>query len=978
MKTNLKRFWRVWLFSFASLLFPCQLAAQQSGGLPFLPSDAQQVKEGLPSGQITPEQVQEGMRALEQGQISPEQIKALQEKSAGGSLTPAEIEAGRKILEQQQKTQTTQPVKPQTAVPQKQPPPAEKESAEPSPAEVKAPEELADESFFKKPAAEQRPDLAIFGRSLFDNPPSTFAPVQNVPVSDTYIIGPGDEIKVLMWGRIEANYTLEVNNEGLINFPKLGPMAVAGLSFADLKLIIARQAEAITGVNVSVSMGRLRTIQVFVLGEAISPGVYTVSSLATVTNALLAAGGPTRLGSLRKVQLKRQGQLVATIDLYDFLLQGDMSADTRLMTGDVIFIPQAGQMVSVYGNVKRPAIYELADDKSLQEALRLAGGLAPRAYSQRLQIERAFQNRYEVVLDVNVEELGARKRTVLADGDMIRIFSILSTAVNSVFLYGNVTRPGQYAFKPNLRLRDVLPDLKTLGVDTYLDYALVKRYRIKDMKTELLPFNLGDLLIKGDPTQNLALAPSDEIYVFNKSMFLDRASALIKGEVRKPGRYTIDNMRLKDLFFKAGLFTPNAYMDIGHLYRTDLKTKEVKMLTFNLNKVMTEDPDHNVALERQDEVVVHSVLEFWEKHSVSVNGMVNKPGEYPLVTDMTVKDLVLVAGNIKKTAYTDEAELVRYDILEGKDFHTAIIKVNLAEALKDNDAHNMKLQPMDALIVKGIPQWYDRKKTVRVSGEIRFPGSYQIRTDEKLSDVIERAGGYTEKAYLRGSVFTRESARHLQQQRINEMLQRLEADVARMTSAEVQAALTREDLAAQSQFLSAQKVLIQKLRETKATGRVVVSLQPVGVLRGSHYDMVLEDGDVIDIPKRPDTVAVLGAVYNPTSIMYDERRPEVKHYLAKTGGPTENAESKSMYIVTAAGTVISKSGSSSVMGIDWDMEKNRWTFGSSFEETKLYPGDTVLVPEMIYKPSFWKEIKDVTEVLYQIAVVAGITIQMFD
>ena len=211
--------------------------------------------------------------------------------------------------------------------------------------------------------------LEIFGHRLFTGVPSTFAPITAVPVSNDYIVGPGDEIKILMWGRLDAFYTLEVDNEGVINFPKVGPLTVAGLTFGELKELIRAKAESITGVNVNVSMGKLRTIQVFVLGEVNSPGLFTVSSLATVANALLASGGPTALGSLRKVELKRQGKVLTTMDLYDFLLKGDSSSDMRLMPGDTIFIPQTGPMVAVSGNVKRPAIYEMKEERSLQNAL---------------------------------------------------------------------------------------------------------------------------------------------------------------------------------------------------------------------------------------------------------------------------------------------------------------------------------------------------------------------------------------------------------------------------------------------------------------------------------------------------------------------------------------------------------------------------------------------------------------------------------
>jgi polysaccharide export outer membrane protein len=1015
---------------------------------------AQQDLEFIKSGRVTPEQVQEGLKAVEKGQVSPDVIKRLQEEGKLGTLSPAEIEAGKKLLEEKEKEAQ-----------EKAPEPAEKKPEVEKKIEAGKEEPFKpDEEFFKKTFGPKSPPLEIFGHKLFSGAPSTFAPIQAVPVSNDYIIGPGDEIKILMWGRLDATYSLVVDNEGIISFPKIGPLNVAGLTFGELKELIKQKAEAITGVNVNVSMGKLRTIQVFVLGEVKSPGVYTVSSLATVANALLSSGGPTSLGSLRRVELKRQGKLFVAIDLYDFLLRGDTSADTRLMPGDVIFVPQTGPMVSVSGNVKRPAIYELRDRRSLESALGLAAGLRPRAYNQRIQIERAFQNQVQIVLDISYEELRQKKAIPLQDGDLIRVFSILPSSVNAVYLYGNVLRPGEYAYKTGLRVLDIMPNLESLDVDTYYDYALIKRYRFENARAELIPFDLGRLLVSRDATQNMLLMPLDEVYVFNKAMFEDREYASVEGQVRKPGHYFIDDMRikdlilkagdltddvylrkgeliridkernihtvyfdvaaamdgdpnhnlrvqdedrviihsiweqqwkelvdikgevknpgeyiltrgmrLKDLFFKAGSFTRDAHIELGHLYRTDWRTKEVTIQTFNVQKALEGDSQHNLLLQDLDSVVIHGVWEYVEKYNVSIQGMVHKPGEYPYATNMTVKDLIMVAGNVKDAAYLDQAELVRFDIVDGKEVKTSVLNFDVRKALAKDPVHDLKLKPLDAVHIKEISEWWEKKKTINISGEVLFPGTYQMRKGEHLSDLIERAGGYTERAYLRGAFFTRESVREIQQARLNEMMKTLEVEVAAFSSQEAQATLSRDDIARQAQFVSAQRALVAKLRETKASGRVVVSVSPVSELKGTTNDLALEGGDTLSIPPRPNTVNVLGSVYNPTSLIFDGERPEVKYYLNRTGGPTENAEKGEMYIIRADGTVISK-GAKSRFGFSWSSEENRWEFGNNILSARLYPGDTVLVPQKVVRPSFMRDVKDITQILYQIAVIAGITI----
>ena len=1048
--------------------------------------------------EITPEMIQKGQEALDGGLITPEQAGELQHKASKGTLTPAEIEAGQKLLEQQKSNET----KTRTPTVQADDRPVEPALVDSSPEDKSVKQEdtdetqkdesvkiekdddieedqaieekemetdseskktieetdeasaaLFEEEYFKKSAGPDYPMLPIFGHDLFSSAPSTFAPIKDIPVSNDYIIGPDDELKVQTWGLLEADYSLIVNKEGIINLSKIGRLSVGGLTFGEAKQLIKSKVEAITGVQAGVSMGALRSIHVIVLGEVKSPGLYTISALASAANALLTSGGPTKLGSLRNVQIKRQGKIIARLDLYDFLLKGDTSSNSRLMPGDVIFIPQAGPQVMVLGNVKRPAVYEMKDIKTLETALKLSGGLAPRAFNQRIQIERFQDNQARIVLDISQAELALKKRIPLRDGDLIRVFSILPGARNAVFLFGNVTRPGRYAYSNSLKLRDILPDMGSLAKNVHFNYALIKRYRMTDMKAELIPFDLGALLKENDPRQNLALKPLDEVYIFDKSMFQDKEFAEVRGQVRRPGRYHLQDMkvrdlilkagdltgraylnkgeiiridakrnrhtlyfnvgaamrndpkhnlklqnedrliihsiwedqwkeevtvkgevkepgeyvltkgmRLTDLIFKAGSFTRYAYKEMGHLYRTDWQTKQKRLLTFNLTLALDGDETHNLILQDLDEVVVHHIDEYVADYTVSVQGLVNLPGEFPYAANMTVKDLLLIAGNIKDAAFMDEAELVRFTIVDGRKVETTVLKFDLARALSDDPDHNMKLMPQDVVTVKAIPDWWDKKKTVTVSGEVFFPGIYQIRKEERLSDILKRAGGYTEYAYLYGAMFTRESVKELQKERLDEFARRLEKEVAHMTSREVQTALSPEDMAAQSQLVSIQKVLLENLKSVEPTGRVVVDLKPIDNLAKTTADMVLEDGDTIFIPKKPSTINVLGAVYNPTALAFDEKEKKIRHYLAMTGGPTENARENAMYVVQANGTVVSS-------------KKTAWW--SDFQNTRLNPGDTVLVPERIARPNYMRDVKDISQILYQVATTAGVTALLF-
>jgi polysaccharide export outer membrane protein len=657
------------------------------------------------------------------------------------------------------------------------------------------------------------------------------------------------------------------------------------------------------------------------------------------------------------------------------LMKGDITSDMRLMPGDAIFVPQCGPMVTVSGNVKRPAIYEMTDGRTLQIALELGGGLRPRAYNQRIQIERAYENKVQVVLDISYEDLKQKKPIPVQDGDVIKVFSILPSPVNAVYLYGNVLRPGEYAYEPGLRILDILPDIQSLDIDTYFNYALVKRYRFEDSKSELIPFDLGRLLFSRDISQNLALKPRDEVYIFNKQMFEDRRYAVITGEVRNPGAYPIEDMKVRDLVFKAGNLTRDAYMDLGHLYRTNLKTKEVTMEVFNLARAMEGDPRHNFLLKDLDHVIIHSTWEYVDRYIVSVAGKVNKPGDYPYAVNMTVRDLILVGGNVMESAYLEKAELMRFDIVEGKKVETSLVTFDVRKAMAGDPANNIKLKPFDVVNIKEIPDWKE-VRTAAITGEVLFPGTYQLRKEERLSSLIERAGGYTQEAYLRGAFFTRESVKAIQRRRLQEMIKQMEIEVAQYSSGEAQAALSQEDVAAQAQFLAAQKNLITKLREAEPSGRVVISLLPTSVMKDASLDMVLENGDKLDVPKSPGTVNVLGAVYNPSALIFENKKPELSYYLLKTGGPTEQAEKDKMYLVRADGTVLAKAQSSR-FAMGWSDEEKRWEFGQDFGDTALYPGDTVLVPQKVIKPHFMKDVKDITTILYQIAVGAGVVIAAF-
>lgn len=720
-------------------------------------------------------------------------------------------------------------------------------------------------------------DLKQFGYDFFQTNVGDFSPERLAPVGPDYVVGPGDTLIVSLWGTIEGTYEVTVDRSGNILLPRVGAIQIWGQPFAAARETIRRQiARYFTNFELNVTMGSLRSVQVYLVGEVKKPGTYTVSSMATVLNALAVAGGPAKTGSLRKVQLVRSGEVIGSIDFYDFFLNGDRSRDARLQSGDTIHVPVVGPLVGVAGDVRRPAIYELKDGDSLNDVLEMAGGVAATAYLKRVQVERVEAHSRKVALDLDLSAgLGseATRGFALRDHDMIKVSSIGPVSSSHVRLNGYVARPGTYQLAEATRLADLI-----------LPYD------------NLLPFYFPDMA---------------EILRLQPPMYLP------------------------------------------------------EKLTVNLGKALAGDPEHNILLQNYDEIRIFSREEMEEIPEVMITGGVLKPGAYRFYANMKVRDLILAAGNVKRGAYLPEAELSRH-VADGKATRTERVLFDLQKALAGDPAENLALQPEDRLFVRSVPDFAERL-TVKVEGRVLFPGSYTISKGETLSSVIERAGGFAEGAYLRGATFTRESVKTIQRERLEKLIFEQEQQIGRASAEIAQGALSTEELQSAQVILSGRKAVLEKLKDVPITGRMVVHLAPLEEFRNSEYDIPLMDGDAINIPDNPKAVTVLGQVYNPISLAYQQGKP-VSYYLAKVGGPTENANDDEMFIVRADGTVYSRAQAG--MGVKWDGDSRRWVFGG-FHVTELFPGDTLLVPEKVKRLDIMREVKDLTTILYQMALGAA-------
>lgn len=737
-------------------------------------------------------------------------------------------------------------------------------------------------------------------------------PTTDVPVGPDYIIGPGDTLNIVLWGGVEDVYEIEVNRNGAIVLPRLGVVQVWGMTLAQLEqLLRQRFRQYYPDFQMAVTLGRLRTIRVYVVGEVQQPGAYTVSSLSTMINALFASGGPTKNGSLRSIRLLRQGKVIQALDVYEFLLKGDKSQDQTLQSGDTIFVPVIGAVVGVAGNVRRPAIYEIESGITLQRLLDLAGGVTPLGYLQRVHIERFVANESKRVLDLDLSAADPATASVwhtpIQDGDLVRLLPIDTRVNNVVQLEGHVVRPGRYELKPGMRLRDLLPAYEALLSDPYLDYAEIVRYVEPDGHRRIVSFDVGALLA-GDAVHNLALQPRDTVRIFPREAFVD------------PGL-------------------------------------------------------------------------------VRVSGLVHRPGLYPLTDDMRVRDLVLRAGNVHKFAYLESAELTRREIETGNGVMTRV-EISLQQALQGNPEHNLRLQDLDHLLVRqtsGVdlqlelaseaffPLQEDdtaavavlrragivREDTVLIQGEVRFPGTYPVLKGERLSSVLQRAGGFTNQAYLRGAVFTRESVRAAQAKRLQELIQEEEQALLTLSAVGAGGALSPGEVQGQQAAVTFRQTLLERLKAVQPEGRMVVRLRPLGTFAGTDQDIELEPGDRLQIPQASKYVNIVGQVYNRTALIYEPGR-DLAYYLDKVGGLRPQANKRELFVVQSDGTVVSRTQDEYAI----TQADGQIAYHSSFFAIEPQPGDTIVVPSKIRTPATLRTTRDIVQIIFQSITTLGVVLAL--
>ncbi|KVX03503.1 SLBB domain-containing protein [Shewanella frigidimarina] len=805
-------------------------------------------------------------------------------------------------------------------------------------------------------------ELKRFGYDMFEGEPTTFAPVTDVPIPSDYMVGPGDIIKLQLYGKESKEYSLTINRDGTIQIPDLGPVSVVGLSFANLRLEVSKRIkQQMIGVESNISMGELRSIRIFIAGDAYKPGSYTVSSLSTITQALFVAGGVNEIGSLRNVQVKRSGKLIGSFDLYDLLLRGDASGDINLRSGDVVFIPSIGGLVSVAGEVRRPAIYELKKNETIANVISMAAGVTQGAYPKNSSIERYNANGLKTIINVDLTSENGNN-TLAKAGDYVRVKSASSQYEDAITIIGAVVRPGKYQWKQQ-RISDVLPSIwGDLLISADLDYGLIVREINKHGDIETLQFSPGEAITSPGSSENLTLQPRDKVMIFNynddsqnrfelnalvkkrvSKVELLRGDSLLDADLFKVGFETLDNTVTKKYTSEiAGVALAGASLNEEQLAEETLVGSEVAKMLSNL----FEDRDLiklSYVMSRK-ELLYPIVTKLTQQGNarqgikiVAIAGKIRHPGLYPLTNEAKVTDLLKAAGGLLEGAYTERAELTRTHTTSA--ISDIIHKqINLFDAINGSQQDNLTLQGRDMVTILTTPEWQERK-IIEIKGEVKFPGTYNIRRGEQLSDVVARAGGFTEFAYPQAAVFVRESVRMQEELEIKKLADQLRRDLATRGVSKDGTTIN---------YTEAQ-LMLSDLEGIKAVGRLVVDLNAIK-LGIAEADLQLEDNDVLYVPTIKQTVAVMGEVQNPSTQRF-KKGLTLDDYLLMSGGPRERGDDGRVYVIKADGSVMMPT-------------TNLWFSSNS----QISAGDTIIVPlDTEYKDNLtlWSQ---VTQIIYNSAV----------
>lgn len=810
-----------------------------------------------------------------------------------------------------------------------------------------------EEQWLKKGEQEE---LKRFGLDLFAGSPSTFAPISDVPVPANYTVGAGDEIIVQLFGKENETHRLRVNRAGTINFPSLGPVNVAGMHFSDVRdSLTQRVKEQMIGVRSDISLGELRTMQVFVMGDAYKPGAYTVSALTTISQAIYYSGGFGESGALRDIQLKRDGKIIRKLDMYDLLLKGDASNDVRLLPDDVVLIGSVNDTVSIEGEINRPAIYEVKAGETYQQLIQMAGGFTANAHVEQLEIKRYASHgaREALTLDFNKTQ---DRQSKVKNGDAIKILKKSEELTRYVQIEGDVRHPGYVEWRNGLRVADLFKSVDSAFNSTAdVNYAVVVREINPQRDIEVFQLSIANAILSPGSRDNLQLQSRDRILVFNRfnnedldTLATQEAVSKVKTLEQAQEQAELEQQKEQEVMSSSVAVSHSENGMLNNQNATE-QAKPAKIIF--RGKEITEEDFEKLKQNTRRTLLAPVLLQLQQQSRLGlapqiaeVFGEVKHPGRYPITPRMTVSTLIEAAGGLTYNAFTINAELARTAINSADErAYIDVERIDLRKAIQGSASDDAIIVGRDRLNILEKPN-VKLQSTVTLQGEVRFPGTYTVRQGETLNELLERAGGLTEFAHPQGAIFTREALRLQEQKLLNQYAADMRKETAKKTF--------RADSNIGSVISDPEKTLafVEEASRSKALGRMVVQLNRI--LKGERSaDFMLEDGDFLFVPTFRNTVSIMGEVQVPITYLLDNKL-DVDDYLNKAGGAKKQADEDRIFVVRADGSVYKPSSG--------------YWFGNNKEELKA--GDTIVVPiDTDYRDalSTWTA---ATQILYQTGV----------
>ena len=855
----------------------------------------------------------------------------------------------------------------------------------------------------------------------------------SLPTPNNYIMSVGDRVSIHVYGDRDKKYSIQIKNDGTIDLAFIGPLKIGGMKYIDAKKFLTRQLKSHYKMSeFTISIDKYSTIQATLIGDVKFPGLYNLSSFSTVKDLLIVAKGVRKSASVRKIVVKRNSKVIATLDFYDLLFKGNSFGTLLLKHGDIVIIKKADKLVSIDGYVNNAALFELKRNETLRTLIEYAGGMKPDASKAEIKISRFDNNAKLVTYKIAYKN---SKNFKMKDGDKVYIYPLDFSAKNSINVYGNIIRPGTYNLNSKKSLNEFFKQALKNGMkkfflpNTCFEYGVIKHYN-SDLRYETKSFNLTDII---SGKERVSLAPGDQLYIFSrndiysnayvtaKGSTLIRAGKLqfipgmtiedavnasgidgvlddkirlttymtedfmpkttfyslkkegdtvlnaydeievydyysthilepvtIKGEVVKPTSvYYEKGMSVSDLLDIAGGFNKTAYtrsLSILRYYVDKEQVRQQKVLSYDLTQTSLD----TIKLEPYDEVKISKILGWGTQdyETVSIAGEVHNPLTVKYGAGITVEDLIIVAGGLTKRAYNRNIEIVRYSIDENQTRKRNIIKIDT----EHKDLSDITLEAYDEVRIFKIPKWGE-KKVVEIRGQVKFPGKYTVETGERLDSVIKRAGGFTDEAFIEGSVFTRESVRKNQISQYNKTLARLKRQLALFNAMPANAKAT----ASTGSPTDTLNEVINESQKYQPVGRISIRLtRDLDTLAKSQYNLTLKDKDMIVIPSQIDTVTVFGEVFNPTSFVYDENL-DAEDYINFASGFSKGADEDRVYVIHADGT-------SEPISSGW------WIFRSYADVEK---GDTVVVPLYIQEYNQLELWESISKIVSSFAITAA-------